>query len=74
MDVHRNAAALIPDRNRAVHVNRHVDAVAMARQVFVHRIVEHFRNAMVQGPLVRAADVHPRLLANRFQPFQFAEF
>ncbi len=41
MDVHRNAAAVVADGNRAVHVDRHFDLVAMAGEMFVHGIVQH---------------------------------
>src|SRR5271163_4632258 len=74
VNVHRDAAAVIPNGDGAVHMDRQVDASAMAGQVFVHRIVEHFSDAMMQGALIRAANVHAGLFANRLQPLQFAQF
>src|SRR5271163_4632255 len=50
VNVHRDAAAVIPNGDGAVHMDRQVDASAMAGQVFVHRIVEHFRSeSCIQG-------------------------
>ena len=72
--VHRNAASVIPDRNRAVHVNRHFDFVAIARQMFVNRIVEHLEHAVMQPALVRVADIHAGPLANGFQTFELVYF
>ena len=72
--VHRNAASVIPDRNRAVHVNRHLDFVAMTRQMLVNRIVEHLEHAVMQAALVRIADIHARTFANGFQTFELVNF
>ena len=73
MNVHRNAAAVVADGNRAVHVDRHLDLVAVAGEMFVHGIIQHFAHAMMQRALVRAADIHAGLLAHGLEPFEFAE-
>jgi hypothetical protein len=54
-------------------MDRHIDPVAMARQVFVHGIVEHLRDAMMQGAFVGPSDVHAGLLPNRLQSFKLAQ-
>ncbi len=73
MNVHRDAASVVADRNRTVHVNGHLNFVAVPRQMLVHRIVQDLAHAMVQRPLVRAADIHAGLLADGLQPLQFAQ-
>src|SRR5687767_14627640 len=45
----------------------------MPGQMLIHRVVEDLRNAVVERPLVRAADVHPRLLSDSFESFELAE-
>ena len=55
MDVHRDAAAVVADRTRAIDVDGHIDARAMAREMFVDRVVQHFENAMVQARARRVA-------------------
>ena len=72
VDVHRNAAPVVADGNRAVHMDRHLDVVAMPGEMFVHGIVQHFAHAMMQRALVRAADIHAGLFADRLQPFELA--
>ena len=74
MHVHRNAAAVVADGNRAVHVDRHLDLVAIAGQMFVNRVVEHLKHAVMQAALVRVADIHAGPLAHRLQAFQFVNF
>ena len=72
--VHRDAAAVVLHRHRAVHVDRHLDLVAIPGQVLVDRVVEHLVNAMMQSILVGIADVHPGPLAHGFQALEFVNF
>ena len=51
----------------------HINALTVTREMFVHGIVEHFAHAMMQGPFVRPTDIHARLLADGFQPFELTE-
>ena len=74
VDIHRNAAPVVANGDRTVHVNGHVNTFAMTSQMFVHRVVEHLRDAVVQRPFIRAADIHAGLLADGLQTLQFAEF
>ena len=73
MNVHGNSPAVVPGGDRAINMNGHLDAVAISRQMFVHGVVEHLGDAMMQRPLVGAADVHAGLLADRFKAFQLAQ-
>jgi hypothetical protein len=45
----------------------------MAREMFVDRVVEHLGNAVVQGALIGAADIHAGLLADGLETFELAE-
>jgi hypothetical protein len=42
----------------------------MAGDGFVHRIVEHFGDQMVERALVGAAELHTGTAADRLQPFE----
>ena len=68
--VHRNAAAVVDHRDGIVDVNGDVDLGAVARQRFVHGVVDHFVDQVVQAHLAGRADVHGRPQAHRFQTFQ----
>ena len=70
MNIHRDAASVVADGNRAVHMNGHFNLIAMTRQMFVHGIVQHLADAMMQRAFIRAADVHARLLAHSLQPLR----
>jgi hypothetical protein len=45
----------------------------MAGEMLVDGVVQDFGNAVMQCPLVGTTDVHPGLLANGLETFQFAE-
>ncbi len=47
MNIHRNAASIVADGNRTIHVNRHLDLIAMPRQMFIHGIIQNFAHAMM---------------------------
>src|ERR1700745_4184609 len=70
MHFNRDAAAIVPHRCRSVDVNGDVDLRAEARQMFVDRVIEYFKDTVMQPALVWVSDVHSRPLANRFQAFQ----
>ena len=70
MRIHRDAPAIVADRHAVIGVQLYFDAVGMACHRFVHRIVQNFGHQVMQGAFIRAADIHPRPLADRFQPFQ----
>ena len=73
MDLNGNASAIIADRDRSIGVNRHLDARAVARQMFVDRVIEHLKDAVVQTPLIGIADVHAGAFANRLKALQFVD-
>ena len=65
-----NAPAVVRNRAGAIVVEHDQDLVAMARQRFVNRVVDHLVHQVVQPPGTGGADVHPRALANGLQPFE----
>jgi hypothetical protein len=73
MHVDRNAAAVVADGNRAVHVHGHFDFCAITGEMFIDRVVENFENHVVQSALVRIADIHSGALPHRLQTFQFID-
>ena len=68
--IDRNAAPVVGHGQEAVLVHRDVDAGGVAGHRLVHGIVEHFGEEMMQGGLVRAADIHARAPAHRLQSLQ----
>ena len=74
MHVHRDAAAVVADGDRAIHVDGDFDFVAIAGQMLVNGVVQHLEDAVVQAALVRVADIHAGPLAHRLQTLQFVNF
>ena len=73
VDVHWNAAPVVADGDGTVHVNRHLNVVAMPREMFIHGIVQHLAHAMMQRALVRAADIHAGFLAHGLQALELGQ-
>ena len=70
MPVHRHAAAVVADGDGKVAVQLDLDAVGMARHRLAHGVVEHLGHQVMQRPLVGAADIHARPLADRLETFE----
>ena len=71
VNLDRNAAAVIGDRDRSVGVKDHLDDVAMAGQRLVDGVVHHLIDHMVKPrAIIGVADIHARALAHRIKPFQ----
>ncbi len=69
--VDRNTAAVIFHRYRAVLVDGDIDAVAMAGERFVDRVVEHFiDHVMETRAVIRVADIHAGAFAHGLQALQ----
>ena len=73
MHIDRNSAAIITNGNRTIDVDGHLDAIAMAGQMFVDGIVEHLEYRVMQSAFVRVADIHAWPLAHRFQSFKLVD-
>ena len=70
MWIDRDAAAVIAHRHPARRAELDLDAVGVAGDGLVHRIVERLGGEMVQCPLVRAADIHAGPSPHRLQPLE----
>lgn len=74
VDVHRNAAAVVRHRYRAIHVDLDHDVIGVACQGLVDRIVDHLEHHVVQaGAVVHIADVHSGALADGFEATQHGD-
>src|SRR5437763_16257155 len=70
MDVDGNAAPIVLDGDRIVFVNRDRDAVGVADERFIDRVVDDFVNEVVESSLRRRADVHTGAFANGLEPLE----
>ncbi len=70
VDVHRDAPAVVGDRDRAVGVDRHVDVPAVAGHRLVDRVVHDLVDQVMQPARRRVADVHPGPQPDRLDPFE----
>ena len=73
MDIHRNAAAVVPDGAGAIDMDRHIDPDAMPRQMLVDRVVQHLEDAVMQTPLIGRPDIHARALPNTGKPLELVD-
>ena len=68
---HRDAAAVIRHRHRAIGMDRHQHVVGVSGQRFVDGVVDDFEHHVVQaGAIVDIADVHAGTLADSLQAFK----
>jgi hypothetical protein len=68
--IDRHAAAIVDNGDAVAGLQRDFDAIGMAGDRFVHRIVEDLGGQVVQRALVGAADIHARAAPDRLQPFE----
>ena len=73
LDVDRDAAAVVPDLDRAVRAQIDLDPGAVAAQRLVDGVVDDLPQAVDQPPGVGGPDVHARPLADRLQTLQYQE-
>ena len=71
--VHRDAAAVVGDGNRAIDVDGDLDARAVAGEMLVDRVVQHLEDAVVEAAFVGIADVHAGALADGLKTFEFVD-
>jgi len=71
VDIHRDAAPVVPDRDGIVGVDFHRDGRGMSRQSLVNAVVHDLIDHMVQArAVIGIADVHPRAFADGLQPLE----
>ena len=68
--VDRDAAAVVRDRDLVARRQFDLDTGREAGNGLVHGVVDQFGDEVVQGPLVRAADVHARATAHRLEALE----
>jgi hypothetical protein len=67
VNIDRDAAAVVTDADRAVDVDVDLDARAEVGEMFVDGVVENFGDAVMEGALIGAADIHTGLFADGFE-------
>ena len=73
MHLDRNAAAVVPHGTGTVLLEDNVNLAAVARKMFIDRIVHDLVNQVIQRLLPDAADVHARTLSDRFETLQHGD-
>ena len=66
----RYTAAVVPNGDRTVFVDRHLDIRTIAGQRLVDRVVDHLIYQMMESLFADIADIHGRTLAHGLQSFQ----
>lgn len=67
---HRNAAPVVADGNRVVHVDGDLDVLAVSRQGLVNGIVNYFVDKLMESIHIRVADIHARALPDWLQALE----
>ena len=68
MDIHRNAASVIRDGHRLIGMDGDHDAVAVAGQGLVDRVVDDLKHHVVQPrPVIGVPDVHSGAFPHRIK-------
>jgi hypothetical protein len=70
VNVNRNAPAVILHAYCIVPFQNHEYIIAMALHGLVNRIINHFKDKMMQSVYARGSNVHTRALSYRFQTFK----
>ena len=70
VDINRNTAPIVPNGDRAIRMNRHIDMSAVACQKLIDRVVKNLAHAMVKRTLVCSADIHAGLFTHGFESLE----
>src|SRR6267378_2347369 len=70
MDVHRDAAPVVGDRDGTIGVQRDLDFLAEPRHRLIDRVVDDFVDEVVEPAAIDRTDVHGGPLSDRLEPFQ----
>jgi hypothetical protein len=74
VDIHRDAASIVPQGAGAVDVKRDVNPSAMTGQMLIDGIVQNLKDAVVEASFVCWANVHARPLAHAGEAFELVNF
>ena len=70
MWINWNPTSVVPNCQRIIGVQFHLNAVRMPCNGFVHRVIKDFSDHMMQCTFIGAADIHARAFSDRFQTLQ----
>ena len=70
MRIDRNAAPIVADAKKSRRLKADIDEAGVAGDRLIHRIVEDFREKMMERGFAGAADIHARPPPDRLQPLQ----
>jgi len=70
MVLYRNAAAVVGNGQETFGIEMDFDEIGVTGDRFVHRVVDDFREEVVQRLFVGAADIHAGTHAHRFETFE----
>src|SRR5436309_15503075 len=73
MNIDRNAASIVSNGDRSIHMDDHFDLRAKSREMFVNGVINDFVNQVMQPSLIRISDEHPRPFPDRFEAFKFVD-
>jgi hypothetical protein len=73
MRIDRNAAPIVADAEKARRLVADIDEAGVTGDRLNHRIVEGFREKMMDRGLAGAADIHARPPPDRLQPLQLLD-
>src|SRR5438309_2059996 len=62
MNIDRDSATVISDRNRTIDVDGYFNFRTKAGQMLIDRVIKNLKNAMVQSSFVRITYIHSRPL------------
>ena len=67
----RNAPAVIDNGDMSFSVDGYNNVSAVAGECFIDRVVNNFKDEVVESSLRGITDVHSRPLADRFETFEY---
>jgi hypothetical protein len=74
MNIDGNPAAVVLEGTGTVDVQGHLDTGTVTGEVFVDRIIQDLKNAMVQPAFVCGPNVHPWTLSHTGEALEFVDF
>src|SRR5579875_46882 len=64
VDIHREAAAVIPHGDGTIRMKGYINAITVARQSLINRVIAHLHEKMMKPLRIGTPDVHGRATAN----------
>src|SRR5690606_27154782 len=71
MEIHRDAPAIVDDRNRVIRVHRDLYSITVPRQGLINGVVYNFEDEVVQPrTIVRVPNIHAWAFAYRLETLE----